>query len=223
MIHAGYAWGSNAQEVERAATTAFLNAVAGTGKPLLTTSGMAVLGSTGTDAAEEDRPVDPDSPLGWRAAMEQRVLHSRGGRGIVIRCSLAYGVRGHRIVDTLIQRARERQAAPFIGSGRSRWSTVHLADLADLYVLALERGRAGTLFHAAAGTIGMQELAECLACRLGLNRTESWSVEEARASLPAAPQLAENMMISSARAFEQLGWSPTRPGLCALLRADNLA
>lgn len=219
VVHAGYTWGSNAQEVERAVTSAFLSAVAGTGKPILTTSGMAVLGPTGTNAADENMRTDPNSPLAWRAAVEQQVLQSQGCRGIVIRCSLAYGINGHRMIDVLILRAKERQAAPFIGSGNSRWSTVHLADLADLYVLALERGKAGTLFHAASGDIGMQELAECLAYRLGLNKTESWPIEEARPSLPAASQLAENMMISSVRAREQLNWNPTRPGLCTLLKA----
>jgi hypothetical protein len=50
----------------------------------------------------------------------------------------------------------------------------------------------------------MRELVECVARRLGLSRTEAWSIEEARKSLAAAPQLAQNMLISAARAREQL-------------------
>jgi nucleoside-diphosphate-sugar epimerase len=108
---------------------------------------------------------------------------------------LAYDYNGHRITDALIQRARERQAGPHIGSGTSRWSTIHLEDLADLYVLALGKGSPDTLFHAARVDIGMSELAECIARRLGLDRTEPWSIEDAQKSLAAAPQLAENMLI----------------------------
>ena len=44
----------------------------------------------------------------------------------------------------LIDYARETGNAAYIGRGLNRWSTVHIADVVELYLRALERAPAGT-------------------------------------------------------------------------------
>ena len=44
----------------------------------------------------------------------------------------------------VIDQARESGRAQYIGRGLNRWSTVHIADVVDLYLLALKKAPAGT-------------------------------------------------------------------------------
>ena len=88
MIHAGT---TNDGELDRAAVRAMLDAMAGTGRPFLYTSGVWVLGDTGGRLVDETAPVNPVKLVAWRPAMEQMVLAARGVRAIVIRPGVVYG------------------------------------------------------------------------------------------------------------------------------------
>jgi hypothetical protein len=47
--------------------------------------------------------------------------------------------------------ARGEGAARYVGTGKNRWPFVHVDDLADLYLLALERAPAGSILLGVAG------------------------------------------------------------------------
>jgi hypothetical protein len=108
-----------------------------------------------------------------------------------------------------------------VGTGENHWSAVHVDDLADLYLLALEAlaggGLApGTLLQpAAAPTFSMRALADAVAEGTGVGRTASWTVEEADAAspLPFATLYASEMRLDASRSRTLLGWNPTRPSL----------
>ncbi|MDF3070866.1 MAG: 3-beta hydroxysteroid dehydrogenase [Polyangiaceae bacterium] len=91
-----------------------------------------------------------------------------GVRGMVIRLSLSvHGDGDHGFVPALIQLAREKREAIYVGEGSNVWPAVHRLDAAKLYRLALERGTAGARFHGAAEEgIKTRDIAEAIARRL---------------------------------------------------------
>ena len=50
--------------------------------------------------------------------------------------------------------AKSRKVATHIGKGLNVWSNVHIKDLVELYILALENAEAGTIFYAENGSSG---------------------------------------------------------------------
>src|SRR5439155_674541 len=80
--------------------------------------------------------------VAWRPAHEQLVLQAKGVRGLVMRLGCVYGGRGGLTGDWFAAAAAGK-APTVVGSGHNRWTMVHLDDLADAYVRAAERGRAG--------------------------------------------------------------------------------
>jgi nucleoside-diphosphate-sugar epimerase len=181
------------------------------------TSGVWVLGNTGEKVADEESPLDPTPLAAWRPAVEQQVLTAarQGVRSVVIRPAIVYG-RGGGLVRMLVQSARERGAARYIGMGENRWPLVHVDDLANLYRLALERAPAGSLFIAASGpAIRLREIAEAASRAAGVGgQAEAWPIEEARREMgPLADALALDQQVTGAKAARVLGWTPRAPSL----------
>ena len=51
----------------------------------------------------------------------------------------------------LIRQSVEKKAGVYIGKGLNRWSNVHIQDLVNLYVLALEKAPSGAMLFAENG------------------------------------------------------------------------
>src|SRR5579871_357706 len=212
VIHTANTNDANAPKADAAVVSAILQILAGTNKPFLYTSGVWVLGATGDNIATEETPVNPTPLVAHRAAIEQKVLAAKkqGVRTIVIRPALVYG-RGGSLPAMLTKSARESGAARYVGDGRNRWPFVDVEDLAALYVLALEKAPAGSLYNAAHGPAHrVAEVAEAASIGAGANgKTEAWPLAEARKKLgPFADALALDQQISGEKACRELGWSP---------------
>ena len=199
------------------ATEAIGEALAGSGKPFVTTSGTALLafaglGHTGT---EEDALAG-----GPRIDSENAViaLAQRGVRSSVIR--LAPTVHGaldrHGFVPSLVAMARKNGFAAWVGDGANRWPALHTLDSASLYRLAVEKAQAGVRLHGVAEEgIAFRDIAEAIGRGLGLP-AKSIAAEEAGAYLGFLATFAQlDNPTSSMRTREQLGWRPTHPGLLA--------
>ena len=201
VIHAGT---TNDGAIDQAAVRVMLDALRASGKPLLYTSGIWVLGDTGGQVADESWPVNPSTLVAWRPAAEQLVLAARGVRSIVIRPGVVYG-RGGGIPADFVKSAQETGAARYVGTGENHWPLIHVEDLAGLYVLALQQAPSGALFHATDGSsYRVREIAEAAGAR-----TESWPLEEARKTLGAyADALVLDQLVSSEKARGMLGWQP---------------
>jgi nucleoside-diphosphate-sugar epimerase len=105
-----------------------------------------------------------------------------------------------------------------VGTGLNRWPFVHVDDLADLYVLALDRAPAGTLLLAVNGPSHPVRDVATAASRGagGGGRITEWPLEEARKTLGAyADALVLDQQASGRRAQELLGWRPSRPDVIA--------
>jgi len=219
VIHAGT---TNDGGLDREAVRAMLDAVLGTGRPFIYTSGIWVLGNTGDTPADESAPLNPIALVAWRPAVEAVVLKAakQNVRAIVIRPAIVYG-RGGGIPAELVKSARETGSARYVGDGQNRWPMVHVHDLADLFARALDLAAPGTLLHAADDTaFRVREIAEAASDAASAGRrTSSWPLEEARKSLGAyADALVLDQLVSAERAKAMLGWNPREKSVIEDLR-----
>ncbi len=202
---------------DRAAVCAMLEAIAGSGKAFVYTSGIWVLGNTGDGIADETAPLHPAALVSWRPSIEELVLSTarKNVRSSVIRPAVVYG-RAKGIPAGFVKSARELGTARFVGIGDNHWPAVHVEDLADLYVRAVKKAPPGSLFLAAeTAAHRVKEIAEAASFGAGAGgRTESWPLEDARKTLGAfADALALDQQVSSARAKTTLGWQPRADGI----------
>ncbi len=209
VIYAVQYTGADIAQVEATALTTLVDTLAGSGKPLIYTSGVWVYGNTAT-SADEDAPLDPPPFLSHRPTLERSVLDGapRGVRAIVVRASNVYGA-GGGIPALFTSSAKQSGAARFVGDGSNHWSVVHRDDLAALYALALERAAAGAIYNAAdESSFTVREIAQAASIGAGAGgAVASWPLEEARLALgPFVDGLTLDTKIDSKRAREQLGW-----------------
>jgi nucleoside-diphosphate-sugar epimerase len=208
---------------DRAAIDAILKALSGTGKTLLHTSGSSIVaddanGEPSDVIVEEDHLPTPTKDKAARVALDRAILAAVGVRSIVVCNTLIFGdalgpdARSVQL-PLLIDFARETGNAAYIGRGLNRWSTVHITDVVELYLLALERAPAGTFAFVESGEASFAQMASSIAKGLGLGDPVSMTLEaaEARWGLARARySLASNSRVRSVCA-PALGWVPTRP------------
>ena len=191
----------------------------GSDRPLLVTSGVALL-APGRMATEADVP---SSSFPRKSEAATAALVERGVRASTVR--LAPSVHGHGdhgFVPILIQIARERGVSAYIGDGLNRWPAVHRLDAARVYRLALERAAGGDAFHAIAEDgVPFKAIAEVIGRRLNIP-VVSKSSEDAAEHFGWFTRFAGiDAPTSSARTRAELDWKPVGPGLIADL--DHLA
>lgn len=213
---------ASAPDVDPVFIGAVLDGLAGSGKPFVHTGGVWTYGSN--PDITEDSPAAPPAITAWRGANEAVVLGAEGVRGSVVVPSIVYG-HGKGLARVIVDAPRGSGVAPalqLIGDGSQHWATVHVDDVAALYVLALENGEAGEVYIAAGGANPtVRELGE-LAARAAevAGEVAPASVEETTERLGAG--LAEALLLDQqargSKARIDLGWEPNGPTL-----ADEIA
>jgi len=225
VIHAAFDAQDFAGSVQRdtAAIRAIISALQGSGKPLILTSGTALLGDTGSAVFDEHTsiptfPADADpglTVLADRFQTEQEVLNAPGMRGIVLRPPNVYGrSNGQSLLNVLKTVGQRSGAVPYLaGTADHQWSFVHVDDLADLFVLAIERAQGGELFHAS-GEAGLRTgaIAEALGQAIGQDgktvELDFLALTEALGMAQLAAYWSSNSQSSSHKARTVLGWTP---------------
>jgi nucleoside-diphosphate-sugar epimerase len=193
---------------EPRAAAAVLEAIAGEGKTFILTSGAWVYGSTGDTPVTEETPLRPFSLVAWRPAHEQAVLRAPKTRGIVIRPAWVYG-RGGGTPGVWVSSAKDQRKVTVVGDGKSRWSTVHVDDLGELYALLLEKAPGGTVFNGASAEVITTGDAGRIVARRHTAELSFWPLEEARRTLgPYADALASDQIVRSPASLA-LGWKPS--------------
>ena len=200
--------------VDGPAIDAILEALAGSNKPFVYTSGIWSHGDTAGKVVDESSPPNPAPLVAWRQGVEDRVLAGarRKIRTVVIRPAIVYG-RGGGIPAGFVESARKEGAAQLVGTGENRWSFVHVDDLADLYLLALENAPPGTLLLGVSGEAHpVRDVAAAASRGAGAEgRIRAWPLEDARKKLGAyADALVLDQQASGRRAQQLLGWQPHR-------------
>lgn len=196
-------------EKDRRAIEAMGDALAGSTRPLLVTSGLAGL-ATGRATTEEDvAPLHTAFPR--RSESAARELAARGVHAAVVRLPPSvHGIGDHGFVPILARIARETGVSAYLGEGTNRWAAVHRDDAGRVYARAIEQGVTDAVYHAVAEEgVVFRELAEVIGRRLGLP-VESRGPEHFGwfAGFAAA-----DMAGSSARTRARLGWQPAGPAL----------
>ena len=212
FIHDFAKFAENGQ-IDKQAIDAMGNVLAGSDKPLIVTSGTLLIAPG--RAATEEEPAVPGLPRVSETAGLAFAAH--GVRAMAIRLPQVHGGDGKcGLVNWLINIAQEKGVSAYIGDGGNRWSGAHRLDVARLYRLALEKGLAGTAYHAVADEgVTARDIAEIIGRHLKLPVT-SISPEEAPAHFGMMAMFAGmDGAASSALTQKWLGWKPTQIGLIA--------
>ncbi|GAA3339590.1 NAD-dependent epimerase/dehydratase family protein [Curtobacterium pusillum] len=184
-----------------------LGALAGTPKPFVHTGGIFTFGNS-TDISEQS-PVSPPVMTAWRAPNEARVRAS-DARTTIIAPGIVYG-RGAGIPAMFVGDGEHE--VRLVGDGSQRWTTVHIDDLGELYVLALHRGEQDGYVVAATGdNPTVREIAEAGAHGSPVV-AESVDASRRRLGDEYADALLLHQEASGAHARAAFGWNPTRPSL----------
>lgn len=206
-----------------------VSALERSGKTLICTTGSGIVADSaageyaGSVHFTEDTYFEPVPFRRLRVAMIRFVRAAaidKGVRSIVICPTMIYGTGRGMQPDSdqlpkLMALSKQVGAGVYFGKGLNRYSNVHIDDLVDLYVLALEKAPGGSFFFAENGDASFKEIAEMISNSLGLSgKTVSLSVEDlARQHGDAAVYgVASNSLVSSVNA-RRLGWSPKAPSL----------
>jgi nucleoside-diphosphate-sugar epimerase len=198
-------------EIDRRAIEALGDALAGSDKLLIVTSGTGISGSGSGNLATEDGPPI-SSKVVARAASEEAAasVAARGVRVAVMRLSQIHDTLKQGLVTSAIQIAREKGVSAYIGDGLNRWPAAHRLDTAHLYRLALEKGDGGVRYHAVAEEgVPVRDIAEAIG--KGLNvPVVSLAPEEAPGHFGWLAHFIQwDLPASSAQTREKLGWNPT--------------
>jgi nucleoside-diphosphate-sugar epimerase len=208
----------------RAAAAAMLKALADTGKIFLHTGGSSIVGTRSCGELvekvfDEDTPFTPTPQRASRVEIDKMVRNAAGDgvRSVVIAPSLIYGL-GHGLnsqsiqVPWLIKVAKKFGVAKHIGPGENRWANVHIDDLMELYLLAIEKAPAGAFYYAENGENSMREVCEAISRMLGQDgRAQSMTLEEAATEWgdgPANDTMGSNSRVRAKRARAELRWQP---------------
>ncbi len=212
FIHDFSKFAENGQ-IDKRAIDAMGDVLAGSGKPLIVTSGTLLL-APGRLATEDD-PVRQDLPRVSETA--GLAFAARDVRAMAVRLPQVHGGDGKcGLVSWLLNIAREKGVSAFVGDGGNRWSGAHRLDVARLYRLALEKGRAGASYHAVADEgVRMRDIAEIIGRHLRLP-VASISPQEVPAHFGTMSIFAGmDGAASSALTQQRLGWKPTEIGMIA--------
>ena len=214
-IHTASPGDATSANLDSAVVDAVIDAFAGTGKPYLQISGLWIYGAN--SSITEESPFHAPAMVSWKEPIERRVLGAAGMRAVVIVSGVAYGDGGGGIPGLLLGSPRDDAGnLIMLGTGQQRWSTVHAADLADVFRRVLEDDSARGRYVIGNGVNStVAELTEAAAVAAGAPGAVPGSDDEARARL--GDYFAEVLLLDqgtdAARARAELGWHPSHPAL----------
>ncbi|TPG14652.1 SDR family oxidoreductase [Sphingomonas koreensis] len=195
-------------------------ALEGTQKPILITSGVGIgtplNGGLATEDVMNPRHANP------------RIATELAGAALIARRIDVRTIRLPQVHDTtkaglitpLVAEARRAGAVAYLGEGQTRWSAAHVSDVAKLYVLALEKGEPGARYHASVEEgVSARAIAEAIGKGAGLP-VRSIAADEVEHYFGwMAPFAGLDMISSNAWTRARLDWQPTGPDLLTDLAA----
>lgn len=198
---------------ERAAINAMGEAILGTKKPFVVTSGTALAENVNGAPSTEDGPVSGWNP---RLAMEM-LVKSFADRGVVtsiVRLPQVHDNRKQGLVPYVTAIAKEKGMSAYIGDGSNRWPAAPVTSVAQLYRLAFEKAEAGAIYHAVDEEgVSMKDIAEAIGrgLKVPVVSIPKEQVPDHFGWLAMFAVL--DMPSSSAITRQKLGWTPRGPSL----------
>ncbi len=218
-----------------ASVVALVTALERSGKTLIHTTGSAIVADHADGEYATKTPLTEDSyfePVPFRRARVdmnryiRQAAMEKGVRSIVICPTMVYGTgRGLQAdsdqIPKLTALSRQIGAGVYFGKGLSYYSNVHIDDLVDLYLLAMEKAPGGSFFFAENGHSSFKDLAGLISNHLGFGgKTVSLPVEQVIQQYGEYARLgaASNSYVKAVNA-RRLGWSPKAPSLADWIKS----
>ena len=200
-------------EIDKRAIEVLGSALEGSDRPLLVTSGLALV-AAGRAATEEDAPVPVSASYPRASEVTALSLLERGVKASVVRLPQVHDRVKQGLVTYLINIARQKGVSAYIGEGLNRWAAVHVLDAARLYRLALENGTAGAKYHAVAEEgVPVREIAEAIGRGLKLPTMSLFAERAGEHFGPLGLFAGLDLVASSALTQKWLDWRPTQTNL----------
>lgn len=196
---------------DQRAINAIGDALAGSGKPFVSTSVTTMISPQGRPATE-DMKASKETPGFPRSSAEDAViaLAGRGIRSSVVRLApCVHDANRQGFATALAYVAREKGVSAYVSDRTNRWPAVHRNDAAKLFRLALESAPAGTRLHGV-GEDGIlfSNIAEAIGRRWNLPVT-GISHEAAGEHFGwLSPFVPFDNPVSSAKTQKLLNWKP---------------
>lgn len=201
--------------IDKAAIEAMGDVLAGTNKPFIVTSGTGLVAPNVVITEEMRRESSAHVP---RVSEQAGLAYAaRGVRAMAIRLPQVHGAPGKAgLISYLVELARKKGAAAYVGEGAERWAAAHRQDVARLYRLALEKGTTDGIYHAVGEEgVPMREVIEVIGRALNVPVVSIRKDEAGDFYGPLATFAGLDMPASSALTQQRLGWTPTGIGLIA--------
>ena len=194
-------------------------ALAGSDRPLIITSGTG-MGAVEPGQIATESQFNAHHPHPRVASeLEGAEVSAAGVKVIVVRLPQVHDTRRQGLITPLIDLARQKGKSAYVGEGNNRFAAAHVSDVARLYRLAVEHGRAGERFHAVGEEgIAARDIATVIGSGLGVPVVSlpPEQVEDHFGWLGMFVGL--DMAASSQWTRQRLGWYPEGVGLIADLR-----
>ncbi len=208
-----------------ASVETMLNALEGSGKAFVHTSGSSVIGDDARGEWKSDKVFTEDTPVtivpekAARAALDKLIIDAaqRGVRSVILCNTMIYGTGlgaspNSVQIPPLVAQAQKNGIARYVGQGVNVWSNVHIKDVVELYLLALKNAPAGSFYFVENGEASYADIVAAIAKRLKLEAPQSWPVDEAIKEWGfghAVYSFGSNSRVTAAKARKELGWKPT--------------
>lgn len=211
-VHTAAPGDASAEAFDCAVIDAVIEAFSGTAKRFVHTSGIWIYGDGAhiTDASE----LDPPALVAWRPAIEQRLLDADVVASVVVP-GIVHG--NNAGISRILSDAplNDRGELTLIGDGSQHWPTVHVDDLAELYLLLVQSDRGhGRVIGVNGQAVTVRELGQAVASARGVEGVAPETADAARARL--SPAFADALLLdqrAEAAVARSLGWVPTRASL----------
>jgi len=219
----------------RAAVEALLDALRGSNKVFLHTSGSSIVGdASGGQSSDviyfEDNLPEPTVDKAARVAIDNLILAAAkdGVNSAVICNTLIYGhslgvKRDSVQLPRLLKQARKSGVVRHVGTGQNIWSNVHIEDVVALYLLALSKNEPGTFYFVESGEASFIDMTTAMAATLNLGQPQDWPLQDAEAEWGyemANYGLGSNSRVRGKKARELLGWAPERTSVVEWIRHE---
>jgi len=215
----------------------FITALKKSGKVFIHNSGSGIVNDQADGAYAMTTPITEDTYFEAVPFRRARIAINRyvreagidqGIRTVVICPSMIYG-KGTGLhteseqIPKLVAASRQFGAGVYFGKGLNRYSNVHIDDVVDFYLLAIEKAPSGSFFFLENGDASFKEIAELIATTQGLGgKTMSVSIDVLIAQFGDVGRygVAANSLVKAANA-RRLGWAPRRESLASFFESYN--
>lgn len=202
---------------DKAAIEAMGEVLKGTHKPLITTGGTIGQPLVNGWITEESKTPEDSSRQSEPTTIK---LAEQGVNASVVRLSPSvHGTSGIGFRAGfglyLVQIAKEKGYAAYVGEGSARWPAVHRLDVAELFCLALEKKAKGARYNAVGNEplVSVREMAEFIGKHLNLS-VKSITPEESAAYFGFLNYfVSKDSPAKSEQTQKELGWNPNQIGL----------